>query len=39
MGDKGKVRSPGEGVLVIPEAMDALSEKFPASESARLCCP
>ena len=38
-GDKGKFRSPGEGVLVIVEAMDAVSDRFPTSESARLCCP
>ena len=38
-GDKGKFRSPGEGVLVVPEAMDAVSEKAPTSDSARLCNP
>ena len=38
-GDKGKFRSPGDGVLVVPDAMDAVSEKAPISESARLCIP
>ena len=38
-GDKGRFRSPGEGVLVVPEIIDAVSEKLPTSESARLCCP
>ena len=38
-GDKGRIRSLGEGVLVVPEAIDALSEKFPTSDSARLCVP
>ena len=38
-GDKGRFSSQGEGVLVNLEAMDAVSEKPPASESARLCCP
>ena len=38
-GDKGKIRSPGEGVLVVPDIMDSVSEKAATSESARLCCP
>ena len=38
-GDRGRFTSPGEGVLVVPDAMDAVSEKPPISESARLCIP
>lgn len=38
-GDKGRFGSLGEGVLVVPDAMDAVSEKCPTSDSARLCIP
>ena len=37
--DKGRYRSPGDGLLVVPEAREAVSEKGSTSESARLCSP
>lgn len=39
MGDSESCRSPGEGVLVVPEATDALSEKLDPSEPERSRTP
>ena len=39
LGDMESCRSGGEGVLVIVELMDAVSEKLPPSDPFRGCIP